>query len=550
MKRWKWLKWLSGAVALAGMIAIQGQLHAGGTGGYKTEEPPQMKAQSGWRETALITVGEQDEEGNSVNVQNFGYEIPGILDGIGAFKLDGGTVRIYVNHEFRDNLGYPYTVNGNVTLVGARVSYIDFNANSKKPIAAGLGYHFLYEGTGNLLTASGNGLNRLCSSYGAAADETEFVDDIFLTGEETGGGQEYALDIANDSLYAVPVLGRAAWENVCPVETGTSGKVALMVGDDRGGAPLLLYVGEKGVERDRTGTVGGQTVQDFLVRNGLDNGCLYVWVADNGDLSPEDWNGTGTSRSGEFVKIPHYMPGMAGYDALGFADQATQDALSAAAGAFQFSRPEDVAPNPADNTQIVLASTGRASLFPSDSWGTTYVIDVDWPADIEDVAVADLDNIVANIDLIYDGDDADKQDFGIRSPDNLDWASDGLIYIQEDRSVGGFGDDSGIETSIWQLDPGTSEATRIGIMNRSAVPTGQTDTDPGDLGDWESSGILDVSDLFPGGPGLKLIFDVQAHSLRGGLIDSGNLVQGGQLLFFDQTAIGKAIQELDEAFGN
>jgi hypothetical protein len=63
------------------------------------------------------------------------------------------------------------------------------------------------------------------------------------------------------------------------------------------------------------------------------------------------------------------------------------------------------------------------------------------------------------------------------------------------------------------------------------VPLGQTDTDPEDLGDWESSGILDVSTLFDRDPGSLFLFDVQAHSLRGGVIDAEGLVQGGQLAF-------------------
>ena len=51
------------------------------------------------------------------------------------------------------------------------------------------------------------------------------------------------------------------------------------------------------------------------------------------------------------------------------------------------------------------------------------------------------------------------------------------------------------------------------------------------LGDWETSGVLDVSTLFDQDPGQLLLIDVQAHSLRGGTIDSEDLVQGGQLAF-------------------
>ena len=139
--------------------------------------------------------------------------------------------------------------------------------------------------------------------------------------------------------------------------------------------------------------------------------------------------------------------------------------------------------------------------------------------------------------FLYDGDDADKQDFGIRSPDNLVWADDGQVYIQEDRSVSGFGAVSGEETSIWKLDPKSGLVDRVGQVYRAGVPTNQVDTDPTDLGDWETSGVIDVTELF-GAEGERLLFlNVQAHSIRslsGGRVVSGDLEQGGQFLFMSK----------------
>ena len=133
---------------------------------------------------------------------------------------------------------------------------------------------------------------------------------------------------------------------------------------------------------------------------------------------------------------------------------------------------------------------------------------------------------------IYDGDDAGNQDFGIRSPDNLDWSANGMIYINEDRSTSPgslFGGISGIDASAWQLDPATGVASRILEMNRSAVPQGQTDPDPTDIGNWESSGVVDVSEFFDTKKTM-LIMTTQAHNVRDGLIGgSENLVEGGQL---------------------
>jgi hypothetical protein len=62
---------------------------------------------------------------------------------------------------------------------------------------------------------------------------------------------------------------------------------------------------------------------------------------------------------------------------------------------------------------------------------------------------------------------------------------------------------SGKEASIWQLDPAAPwKATRIAEMDRNVVaPAGLPDGDRDDLGDWESSGILDVTHLFDTAPG-------------------------------------------------
>ena len=164
-----------------------------------------------------------------------------------------------------------------------------------------------------------------------------------------------------------------------------------------------------------------------------------------------------------------------GYDELGFATQAQQDQLAIDAGGFQFSRPEDVAINPEDGTQAVLASTGRGGRFAEDNYGTTYQINTDFGESGEP--------LTAQFEILYDGDDAgagqfEASDFGLRSPDNLDWADDGYIYLQEDRATAedeDFGGESGEEASIWRLDPNSGDLTRVAEIDRSGVPEGQTD---------------------------------------------------------------------------
>ena len=539
---------------------------------FKTDEEAQMNALNGWAINPVFTVGEE------IN----GYTPPGILDGIGAFHSHGANVRVLVNHELNAENGYVYQLANGTQLTGARVSYFDMDRAQRSIRGAGLAYDSIYDRTGALVTSAvqineGNGgasdgFDRLCSAYGFHAGTNGLMDDVFFTGEEVSefgatpaeglGGQEAVIDVRGGVAYVAPMLGRAAFENVSTVENFGSDKVAIIIGDDRQAAPLYLYIGQKGAK-------AYDGAPDFLARNGLAAGKLYVWVADNGDTTPEQFNGTGNSRSGQFVMIDHFDPAKANtpdYDSLGFASMALQDAAAGAVGAFRFSRPEDVAGNPKDGTQIVMASTGRGGLYPSDNWGTLYIIDIDDDAYSLALAgdLADIDYIPATFNILLDTDDTQFRDFAMRSADNLDWADDGMIYVNEDRSTVrrvpkdpagcaaeptpeeeqlcldlAFGGRSTIEASMWAVDPSkpvqsTLDLTRIAVMNRAAqLPDAQTDGDPLDLGDWESSGVLDVTELFVTKPGERLLIGaVQAHSVTDGNIGGRfHLGQGGQLFF-------------------
>jgi serralysin len=506
---------------------------------FDTTEQSQVKGLNGYTVDPLFTVGEKI--GN--------YAPTGILDGIGAYSLNDTTVRALVNSELASTAGYKYTLKNGLQLPGARVNYFDIDKRTLQVTNAGLAYDTIINRAGEVVDAATDlefgGINRFCSGVLVEANQfgasNGLVDRIYFAGEETNGGTQFALDTKTNTLHAVPWFGRAAWENVTEINTGTTNKVAFIVGDDRSNAPLILYVGDKNAKGDGS----------FLDRNGLAKGKMFVWVADDVnsatdaiELSPSEFKGSNASTNGKFVEIPYYDPTKAnttGYDAQGFATQAKQDELAAAAKAFKFSRPEDVATNPLDGTQVVLASTGNSA--SADIWGTTYKIDVDF----NNITAG---NITAKVDILYDGNDADKQALGLRSPDNLDWADNGKIYINEDRSISAaaFGGAAKTEASIFSLDPSAADPsktlTRIAQVDRSAVPAGQTDSAPTDVGNWETSGILDVSNLFNAKPGEVLLFDVQAHSLTGGSIISAsnvdgngdgtktaneNLVEGGQL---------------------
>jgi hypothetical protein len=669
---------------------------------FDTTQPSQVKGLNGYTVDPILTVG--DKVGN--------YALPGIPDGIGAFALNDTTVRVLVVSELGNTVGYKYKLKNGLELPGARANYVDIDKRTLQVTDAGLAYDTIINREGKEVKVAtdleNGGINRFCSA--ALFEANQFgagkglADRIFFSGEETTGGTQFALDVKTNTLYAVPWFGRAGWENVTEIDTGTTDKVAFIIGDD-GNAPLTMYVGEKNAKKDGS----------FLDRNGLAQGKLFAWVADDPtdatdkiETSSADFKGTNNSTKGKFVEIKYYDPTstvkstsqtVAGYDAQGFATYAQQTKLATDAKAFFFNRVEDVSTSPTDGTQVAFNVTGVDGT--PNVFGSVYKIDIDF----NDIAKGD---ITGKVDILYDGNDADKKDLGLRSPDNLDWADDGKIYINEDRAISAalFGGAAKTEASIFSLDPtipasqtllsdnfdaeplglnatqfskwtvskgtvdviggkddlrfdilpgngryidldgssnsagkfdskekfnfttgdsitldfslagsqfiekntvvvslgdlfsetitldpktpftkysrtfiasaSTSAAlsfdhagadssglkldnvqltktaapaaslTRIAQVDRTAIPAGQTDTAPTDVGNWETSGILDVSSLFGNKPGEVFLFDVQAHSVRGGSIitatnvdgngdgtktDAENLVEGGQLSF-------------------
>lgn len=196
----------------------------------------------------------------------------------------------------------------------------------------------------------------------------------------------------------------------------------------------------------------------------------------------------------------------------------------------------------------MLASTGRSNDFnKADRVGTIYTINTNFA------------NKSATLRIIYDGDADPTQ--AIRSPDNLDWADDGMVYIQEDRAASGlfgYAVPNANEAGVVKLDPATGKTTRIANINRSRIFDASlgdadldldpddvlyawetaVDVDSADVGAWESSGIVDVSGLFDSAPGTIFLLDVQAHGIEDqddfnpdSRIEDFDLVEGGQLLF-------------------
>jgi glycerophosphoryl diester phosphodiesterase len=537
--------------------------------GFVTEEASMVTGLEGYTAKPLLTIGETIESKGVFNGLTGAYTPVGLLDGIGGYRLDADTVRVFVNHELRPDRGATYTVNNGLAnaepleLTGARISYFDISTADYSIEDGGLAYNRIYGVDGRLVRDAAQldtdpsdsdgaaGLNRFCSASLFEADEfgpgIGFADRVYFGPQEDDNGVFWALDVENGDLWAAPALGRGAWENLTSLDTGDPTKVALLLGDDDYPANLLyLYVGEKDGFGDGS----------FLDRNGLKQGKLFAWVPDvnldgtaANDINTAEFDRPGQELTGTFVELTSFdasKAGEQGYDQFGWALQQTLRAEAENQGAMFFSRIEDLATNPADGTAATFAATGTDFTgvtrdgVPETSDVFTEVADLTGSVYTAQVDLSDPDAPTAALRILYrgDADAANPANAILRSPDNLDWADNGFIYVQEDEAQVEFGDSATPqEASIVRLDPTKSQgedgyAVRVGQIDRSAVvPAGTTDSDPDDVGRWETSGIVDVSRLFDQDAGELHLFDVQAHSIGGGVIDESGLAEGGQLLY-------------------
>ena len=520
--------------------------------------------------TSLLTNGEFT---SGLNPGDSVYAAPGIFDGLGAYDNGDGTFTVLANSELGNTVGYGYLVDG-VALTGARISKfiidkdVDNDASNgyqSAMISGGIAYSEIYDVDGLEVTAASQingGFSRFCSSSFEQADRfgagRGFVDNIYLTGEESDEGLFWALDTESDAIWALPGLGRGGWETAVQVDTGSVNTVGVLLMDDNT-APIYLWVGEKSTDEGA----------GFLERNGLaaGQGNLYTWVPTDGSIGKS----AGTSGVPDSADLNALALGAAAAGSWVLVGTGAEVALLSEAqlrseaielGALLLSRLEDASINPNDGQQVVFATTGNGDFGAADTFGNLITLDLSGAfnssgliaaGNSTDLAVIyDGDRQIASWDAAFGNDNgvidtAEQAAFGatiIRNPDNLTWSADGSIYVQEDKSVSSayFAQQ---EASIWQVsatatDPVTGEAIaeRWMQIDRNAVPTayGQTDTKTTDFGNWESSGIIDVSDIYGEAAGSVFLADVQAHSITNGNIGgSGYLVQGGQLNVIQNT---------------
>ena len=389
-----------------------------------------------------------------------------------------------------------------IDLMGARISYFDIDKDTRQVIDTGPAINSIHDVDGELATATSfiagglAGFSRVCS--GSLFEAHEFgggrglEDRLYMAGEEDGGffnptgGAEWALDPATGDIWHLPDLGRGAWENVTYLDTGDKDTIAVLLGDDT--SPF-----------------------DFD-----DDGVREVDNSRNEAVADQE-----------------------GFDEFGYPNQGNLWVQAEELGAFGFSRPEDVATSPDNGRVAVIASTGVDNdVGGVDTFGTTYTL------------TTNFKNLSATLRIIYDG-DADPART-VRSPDNLDWADDGRIYVQEDEAeeetldgepLWGPGAANPNEAGAVRMTKNGKKLERLYNIDRSVVLDPTTagtpvDQDAGNAGEWETSGIVDVSSRFSEKAGTLFLIDVQAHGIEDqddfnadSRITDGDLVEGGQLSF-------------------
>jgi len=253
------------------------------------------------------------------------------------------------------------------------------------------------------------------------------------------------MDLATRTVYEAVDLGIGIWENATIIDTGRTDTVALLLSEDAGAhafgtAPLRLYVGQK------------NPAGNFLARNGLVGGSVYHW----------DPDGT-TSTNGT----------MSGIFSAGAGASVTGTWVSSSTGAANISKSEDIHTNvnplsPGYGVEAILASQ-EEGIFKIDCSSLDFV-------------AGNLGaNRTSNISVIYES--ATQPGSNVfEGMDNLVWAADGMLYVNED-------DDDG---DIWLVDIASLEADHA-ISDFTPNSSQIVNILDADFIGQESSGIIEIS---------------------------------------------------------
>jgi hypothetical protein len=512
--RFAWL-----ALAVAALVTLAALPAAAGNGqSFRTSQPAMLDGVGGTEVTPIISVGE------TVG----GWMFEAIPDGIAISKINGrGTVDLLVNHE---------------------LSLVPFPATRQDPSNTLLSEIRLHQRhlrvqRGSYAIPAAPGYQRFCSNF-LVSDEHGFERDLLFTNEEARdivlrqedswhqprvelsepgaeqAGVVVAYDVHSGAYRTIYGMGRHNHEN--SVAVPGYGYPVVLSGDDTFDAPasqLFMYKAASGA----------------AVWN--DQGKLYAFVSDNplindyGDLTTAS-----PSVTGHFIEVPRAIAtgkidgrevtsADFGYprptDPDPFPSQPTPampdgpqwvlEHWSNLNNVFQFIRIEDTAYDRTNGKIMYIADTGEPRALPDARTtrlrraasgtrgpymnGRLFKLALHSSNPLGTATLSILPG--ANFDdLGYDNAAAPHQ------PDNMESTAN-AIWFQEDPGAHNAQPlfPAATNARIWRYDLTTRALRVVAEVDQSMSPITNKGT-------WESSGIVDASEVW--GPGAFLV-DVQAH---------------------------------------
>jgi hypothetical protein len=534
--------------ATAALVAFTATAASAGdnNSGFKTKQPSMFTpVMAGVQVTPLLTVGD---------VLPSGFRFEAVPDGIALRTRGQGRVDVYVNHEtskvpFPYNTASPTAANGENDFDNAQISHLILNQHS-----AGVQ-------NGSFAIRSSAGYQRFCSNY-LATEREGFDREILFTNEEAIDyvfrqedswpppighpdekqiGLVVALDVRTGKHRPIYGMGRHNHENSVAIPGFDD--LVVMSGDDTfTNGPLTGVTFPPGVTAPAQSQLYSYIASDTdsLL---ADEGELWAFVSDNPsfndyyDFTP----GSTQSVSGHFVRVPKNIATGRNADGteikaadVGFplpptngswqrdnrttvptgldGPQWVLEYWSQINNVFNFVRVEDIAYDKRSGmgNVVYVVDSGRGTTGDPQAGRSTngrvwkMVLDPDDPTE------------VTSLSVLVEGDDSPVKTVGeVHQPDNIESTPGGILLTEDPGSSQQFPvgstDPAATTARLWWV-PFTGSPQVVLKVDQSA-DGGPTDVDgrpAGNLGAWETSGIVDASAAF--GPGAFLI-DVQAGTL-------------------------------------
>ena len=392
------------------------------------------------------------------DVLSNGYVFPRLPDGLALIPNRDGLVDIFVNHELSLDKVNEY----------AKISKL--TVDKKGGIISG---ELIEDGSGKY--------ERFCSA--TIFKDNGFKSPVFVTNEEIEEGIVVAYDTLTKNKTEMPWLGKFSHENTILVPNKKNKTIVFTTEDNESmHSQLYMFI--------------SNNPTDFL--NGI--GQLHVLVGENNITSFQDLH-KGIPYNGYFQPVTWNWMTQNSTDLENEVQKLN---------ALDFMRLEDTDYNKVDNSIIYITDTGSDEFGERYEDGRLYQFEITEPSfnHSNNVNVTNNNSYKVKISILLDGYDGDD----LRNPDNIA-TSKKSIMIQEDLNDYNI-IDGGVNARVLKYDLTSHNLNAVAIVDQSQ------DVSNTRAGEWESSGIIEVFDIF--GKGYWLL-DIQAHTLG----------EGGQLLLMN-----------------